>query len=291
MTCRFNQQDDAFLCEGDQVDFDLNQIPEVEVPITFERFPQYAIGNGNHPPGNGYLSTLEVNSLNPGVITDPFVDIESVCFSLSTDFLSDINVVLVSPTGVQLPLALQNGGGSNLGYVNTCFTPESLVSINAGAPPYTGDWRPEGTWNVLTGSPINGSWSLLITDSAVPQQFGEFLEWSITFNTQNQYSYTWTPAAGLSCTDCPDPTASPTTSTLYEVLIEDPYGCSLLDSVLVGVVEDVPAPNVTCEEIDDTILFSWDPIPGVRNLRVQYYAPFRTRRMDGADYRNGSTGH
>ncbi|MEO0727437.1 MAG: proprotein convertase P-domain-containing protein [Bacteroidota bacterium] len=270
---QFNEQPDAFLCEGDVANFDVTQTTPVEVPITFERFPQYAIGNGNHPPGNGYLSTLNINSLNPGTITDPFVDIESVCFSLSTDFLSDINVVLVSPTGAQLPLALQNGANSMDGYVNTCFTPEELVSINAGAPPYTGNWRPEGNWNVLTGSPINGAWSLLITDSNVPTEFGELVEWSITFNTQNEYTYSWTPAVGLDCTDCPTPTANPTMSTLYEVLIEDPYGCSVVDSVFVGVVADVPAPNVTCQEIDDTILFSWDPIPGVITYEYQITRP------------------
>lgn len=270
---QFTEQEDVVLCEGDVAALDLSQTTPLEVPITFERFPQYELGNANHPPGNGYNSPLNVNNLNPAFITDPTVDIESVCFSLSTDFLSDINVVLVSPLGLQLPLALANGGASNEGYVNTCFTPDAALSINAGTPPYTGDFRPEGNWNVLNGSPINGNWTLLITDGFGPLQFGEFLEWSITFNTQNEYTYTWTPANGLTCDDCPTPTANPTSSTLYEVLIEDPYGCSVLDTVFVGVIEDVPAPNVSCQEVDEDLLFSWDPIPGVLEYEYNIYLP------------------
>jgi len=274
-TCdlQWNEQPDQIICEGDVAALDLGQSVNPITPITFERFPQYEIGNANHPPGNPYLSPLNVNSLNPGVITDPFTDIESVCFSLSTDFLSDINVVLVSPLGIQMPLALANGANSNAGYVNTCFTPDATVSINAGTPPYTGDWRPEGIWNVLTSSPINGEWNLLITDAFGVLQYGEFLEWSITFNTQNEYTYTWTPPTGLSCNDCPDPTANPTTTTLYEVLIEDAYGCSALDTVLVGVVEDVPAPVISCEEAGMTLVFSWDPLPGVTQYEYNLIHP------------------
>ena len=272
---QFNEQPDEILCEGDEVVFDVGQSIPIETPITFERFPQYAIGNGNHPPSNGYVSTLEVNSLFPTVITDPLVDIESICFSLSTDFLSDIDVILVSPTGVQMPLSIENGLGSPLGYVNTCFTPETTTSIEDGTPPYTGNWRPEGDWSVLTGSPINGPWSLLITDSAVPTVFGELLEWSITFNTQNEYTYTWDPGVvgELSCSDCPNPSTSPNSNTIYEVLIEDIYGCTVLDTIEVEVIAALPAPNVSCIAIDNTLLFSWDPIPGVTQYEYNIIRP------------------
>lgn len=39
-------------------------------------------------------------------------------------------------------------------------------------------------------------------------------------------SYTWAPAAGLSCTDCTDPIASPDTSTIYILTVADSTGCS-----------------------------------------------------------------
>ncbi|HRI58583.1 MAG TPA: gliding motility-associated C-terminal domain-containing protein [Saprospiraceae bacterium] len=38
-------------------------------------------------------------------------------------------------------------------------------------------------------------------------------------------SYTWTPSEGLSCADCPDPLASPDSSTIYLLTVADPNGC------------------------------------------------------------------
>ena len=38
-------------------------------------------------------------------------------------------------------------------------------------------------------------------------------------------STNWTPAAGLSCTDCPNPVASPNVSTAYSLTVVSPNGC------------------------------------------------------------------
>ncbi|MEZ5017655.1 MAG: PKD domain-containing protein [Flavipsychrobacter sp.] len=48
-------------------------------------------------------------------------------------------------------------------------------------------------------------------------------------------SYTWTPSTGLSCTNCPNPTASPTTTTTYTVTGTDGNGCVNTDQVVVTV--------------------------------------------------------
>jgi gliding motility-associated-like protein len=39
------------------------------------------------------------------------------------------------------------------------------------------------------------------------------------------YSYNWSPSAGLSCTNCPNPIAQPLVNTIYSVTIEDDAGC------------------------------------------------------------------
>lgn len=108
--------------------------------IIFECFLQYEIGNVNYLLGNLYLSLLNVNSLNLGVIIDLFMDIELVCFSLSIDFFFDINVVLVSLFGIQMLLVLVNGVNLNAGYVNMCFIFDVIVFINVGILLYIGDW-------------------------------------------------------------------------------------------------------------------------------------------------------
>jgi len=53
----------------------------------------------------------------------------------------------------------------------------------------------------------------------------------------------WTPAEGLSCTDCHNPVANPEESTMYYVEITDIYGCSSVDSVNVFVYPTLYIPN------------------------------------------------
>ncbi len=54
-------------------------------------------------------------------------------------------------------------------------------------------------------------------------------------------SYVWTPGTGLSCTNCPSPAASPTTTTTYTVTGTDANGCVNTDQVKVTVN---PLPSV-----------------------------------------------
>lgn len=58
---------------------------------------------------------------------------------------------------------------------------------------------------------------------------------SIALNATGGAGYTWTPAKGLSCSDCAVPTAFPDTTTLYRVVINRFGECSVTDSVLVQV--------------------------------------------------------
>jgi gliding motility-associated-like protein len=51
-------------------------------------------------------------------------------------------------------------------------------------------------------------------------------------------NYRWSPERGLSCANCPSPTATPTISTIYEVTVTDSNGCSSTDSVRVKVAEE-----------------------------------------------------
>lgn len=49
-------------------------------------------------------------------------------------------------------------------------------------------------------------------------------------------TYTWSPAAGLSCTDCPSPLATPATDGDYTVTGYSSHGCSNTDNVHVSVI-------------------------------------------------------
>ncbi len=235
---------DTSVCQGEPVSFDVGVPVDPIVPVTFASFENYPIGAGNHPPSNPYQSPIGVNSLYPTVVSDPLTDILSVCLDLETDFDGDIQLFLVSPNNQVLMLSTNNGGSGD-NYTQTCFTPVATVPITAGSPPFTGDFQPEGAWSVLQGAPINGTWKLRISDSFGTNAYGELNWWSITFNTQNGVTYTWLPNAGLSCNQCPDPTATPAGTTEYVVTALNNYGCTVRDTVLLSVINSASPPLVT----------------------------------------------
>jgi gliding motility-associated-like protein len=54
-------------------------------------------------------------------------------------------------------------------------------------------------------------------------------------------SYSWSPATGLSCTNCSNPVATPNQTTIYCVYVTDAGGCS--DSSCVKIVVEEPCTN------------------------------------------------
>lgn len=56
---------------------------------------------------------------------------------------------------------------------------------------------------------------------------------------QNVNTYTWFPSTDLSCSDCPNPIASPDKTTRYTVTVNQGSGCSATDSVLVEVIANL----------------------------------------------------
>ena len=58
---------------------------------------------------------------------------------------------------------------------------------------------------------------------------------STQLNASGASTYAWTSAEGLSCSNCANPEASPTTTTTYWVTGTDAQGCSDITSVIVTV--------------------------------------------------------
>ena len=76
-------------------------------------------------------------------------------------------------------------------------------------------------------------------------------------------TYIWTPAEGLSCTDCEDPTATPTQTTTYYVTTTSTDGCPATDSIVITVEidETIWWPNAITGEMGDDdccFIFSTD---------------------------------
>jgi uncharacterized repeat protein (TIGR03803 family) len=65
-------------------------------------------------------------------------------------------------------------------------------------------------------------------------------------NLNPPFSYVWSPATGLSCTNCPDPISCPTGTTVYNVIVTNYFtGCTNSGSVTVTVNQNCCTVNCT----------------------------------------------
>ncbi len=260
---------DTLICEGETVQFDVDYFGPTSDEVVFESFPLYEIGNANHPLNNPYESRITISNVSPTVIVDPLVNVCKVCLDLDTDFDSDIHIYLISPDGQYLELSTANGGGGD-NYTNTCFTTTATNPIQLGTPPFTGDFMPEGDWSDIDGSPINGDWTLAVSDAFGINAYGFLRSWSICFNSVNDVTYTWENNTSLSCTNCPDPEVTPSMTTDYYLVVEDSYGCVHKDTVQVEVQQQLAGPDVVdCISLENGVAeIVWDPLGGSTGYEV-----------------------
>lgn len=263
---------DQNICDDETITLDASGTIPTDTAIQFQNNPQYPIGFANHPPDNPYRNTIEVSGILQDTLTNPREQIASVCVYLKTDWAEDIALFLQAPDGRILELSTNNGGQGD-DYRNTCFSPGASVSITQGTTPFAGTFLPEGNWDTLSGAPINGAWTLLVSDEFDEEVFGALVDWSIRFHSIKDVTYSWSGDEGLSCTDCPAPEVRTTEDATYIVSISDSYGCSRTDTIGVTVVPILAAPNVTCQQVsDDAFQFTWNRPAGVSafelNLRI-----------------------
>lgn len=82
------------------------------------------------------------------------------------------------------------------------------------------------------------SWTLSAAPDAQTLLPGQMLQLLAQPSLPGIYAYTWTPAQGLSCTDCPNPLAQPTDTTFYQVVAVDTAGCEAQAGLVVYVVQE-----------------------------------------------------
>ena len=100
---------------------------------------------------------------------------------------------------------------------------------------------------------------------------------STTLSAVGSGTFSWSPATGLSCTNCPDPVASPAFTTVYTVTLTGVNGCTAKDSVKVEVVQNiaVTATGATaCAGTGTQIIasggtsYSWSPAAGLSDPNI-----------------------
>ncbi len=259
---------DTAVCAGDPFSFlaDVSGFQGMSIP--FASYPMVPIGYSSHPPPNPYIGPIQVDNIYPTTVSANAAEIESVCFTLTTNPVNNINVFLEAPDGKQLELTTGNGG-NGINYINTCFSPSSVNSIMGKTAPFTGVYSPEGDWSDLAGAPLNGAWKLVVSDNFGLNRMGQLESWSIQLKAGNQQTYTWSPASALSCTDCPDPAVTTDSTRTYTLESEDAYGCVLNASSTVTIHPTFEAPVLSCGDMSNhTLTVNWLALTGAPGYTV-----------------------
>lgn len=260
---------DTAVCEGEPVMLDASSLNPALLEVEFESYPDYKLGNGNHPHNNPYPAPISINSVGYNILTNPVAQITSVCMDIETDFDADLNIYLRSPDGKTLELTTGNGGAGD-NYKNTCFTPSASTAVVGSLAPFTGTYKPEGAWTSLNNAVVNGDWKLMISDGFGTNQLGKVKWWSIGFNYDNSVDYTWTNAASLDCANCATPVAMPAANTTYIVTAKDQFNCEHKDTVTISILNFFPAPaNLEMTGLGaNDMTWSWQPVQGATGYEV-----------------------
>ncbi|MCP3928553.1 MAG: T9SS type A sorting domain-containing protein [Bacteroidetes bacterium] len=136
--------------------------------------------NNNSCPSSGVIpspvSQFVINTEHAsGAIMGEDVFLEEIRLIIQHDWLTDLNIILISPSGVVVPLSLESGGAGDVNFGNPLDTlcqeafslsPLSCIPIDQGEPPFTqGTYLPDGNLFLFNdGSSPLGNWTLEICD-------------------------------------------------------------------------------------------------------------------------------
>ena len=147
-------------------------------------------GSGSHPYASADIpkaindnatSISQLVVANAGTISDV-----NVTLNITHTYDGDLQIDLVAPNTVRVPLSSRNGSSEN-NYTGTVFDDQAATSITAGAPPYTGSFRPQSPLSVLNGISAAGTWRLEVADMANADT-GTLDSWTLTLTTADPFT-------------------------------------------------------------------------------------------------------
>ncbi|MEZ4958020.1 MAG: proprotein convertase P-domain-containing protein, partial [Saprospiraceae bacterium] len=141
-------------------------------------------------PGTG-------NQFNPDQFTN--ISLESVLLTINHQHVEDLDIFLKGPSNKVIELSTDNGI-NGVGYHKTKFVDDTSVPVisNGVASPFTGRYRPEGTFDISCGgfngtvatlaemtsnwqADVLGTWELIVFDDD-QDNIGEMVEWKLNFS-------------------------------------------------------------------------------------------------------------
>ena len=142
-------------------------------------------GSGGYIKDDGTINdyVLDIQSLSPDMLDENY-GLVRVCIDVTHTWISDLDIRLISPSGVNMTLITASGGDTDF-FQNTCFDMSASLHIVRTWPPYNGTFLPfSSLGNANNGTSGNGTWILRILDTYPYADDGHVLSWSLTFGNQ-----------------------------------------------------------------------------------------------------------
>lgn len=249
------------------------------VPFVRECAPPVS-GTTFLPDGSGvsYQTVVPVDCFPFGSTITSANQITSVCIDMEHSYAGDLEIRLVSPNGQSIILkAYPGGSGTYIGCPlddpavgpgvgrTYCFTPTATtLLVNGATSPCgtpsnnsynAGDYMPQQSFNNLIGSPLNGNWSIIVTDNLGVDN-GYIFSWGINFDNSilpTDYSFAptiqssnWAPDTSIVATTGETITVTPTTvgTHCYTYSVTDNFGCTYTKEVCIEVLPGVTLTNI-----------------------------------------------
>jgi subtilisin-like proprotein convertase family protein len=223
------------------------------------------------PDGSGvsYQTAITTNCYNPTQTVTQASDFNNVCLTMEHSFLGDLQIELICPNGQSMILKsyAQGGSGTYLGSPiddltsgpgtgrTYCFTPTATtflvsgVTSSAGTPAgnsiVAGNYMPTQSFTNLIGCPLNGSWTIRVTDNLAADD-GYIFNWDVNFNaaltaassfTPTIVSQGWVPATNLTSTSATTANVIPTITgnQCFTYSLTDNFGCTYTQPQCINV--------------------------------------------------------
>lgn len=260
----FETTDLPVLCLGESLTVDTNSTIE---PILLCDDAGFVAGTTFLPDGSGvsYSTSINIDCFPEGATLVNPANFLGVCMNIEHSYLGDLKIELIAPDGTTLNLLQypNNGGGTFLGEpidINSntgpgvgydyCFTTSATASIDSTglSTVPTGDYSTSAPFSNLMGVPLNGTWTLRITDNLAIDngyifswfmKFGVGLDSSVSFNSPLVTSGTWETNSEIVSNSTNQATITPTTIGLncYDYTTIDENGCLFVKEYCVEVID------------------------------------------------------
>lgn len=329
---QLNSQLDQTICAGDTIQLSATTsgqggalLSVTPIPSSFQvegsRADSLALPDGTGIP---YETSIFFSEFSPGQVMTSASDLESICVDIEHSWARDVEISLTCPNGQSIILHDHPGNiggevflgvpndndnifpipglGYNYCWVNNAPNPTWIQFANttlggSGTLP-PGDYSPFDPFSDLIGCPLNGEWTITVTD-LWPIDNGFIFNWSLKFRdelypdieqfTPGLVSWTWNNHPSVFQFSADSISAAPQNAGTagYKFTVNDVFGCTwdtlLTVAVLPPTHPDCHSCGPVSDVIPDTTVCSGIPVvinaaalaPPNQEVRFEAYPEYR----------------